>query len=370
MRLILTFLIAIQCCFLGQNTLQAQVDTNKVYSIAEQMPLIPNCANYDTTYAAKQKCSQDLLLNFIYKNVQYPDSARLTGIEGTVVISFVIGRDSLVRDAKVVKDIGGGCGAAALYVINAMNPLNLRWVPGKIEGIPVDVRRTMPVKFKIKELPPYVLMDGDTVYTEFEKPLSFKGGEPALAAHIEKTLQYPSAGNDNCSVGTIEVKAIIAPNEPIGILEMHDFNSLGMDFQFEAISTVNATIGQWDLAEYKGRTVPTSYLIRLDFKPNLAQCQNQVSAFEKAQVLAIEGSNLFNQGEQETGIAKLEEAVALFPRNAEFLYAKGQAHLELKNMEQACEDLSKVKEILLVSWVDNLLPLICNPALQEATEGN
>ena len=368
MRFILTSLLVVSYCFFWQNGVQAQVDTNKVYSVVEQMPLIPNCATYDTTYAAKQKCSQDLLLNFIYKNVQYPDSARFEGIEGTVVVSFVIGRDSMVRDAQVVKDIGGGCGEAALYVINAMNPLNLRWIPGQVQGVPVDVRRIIPIKFKIKELPPYILMDGDTVYTEFDKPLSFKGGEAALTAHIEKTLQYPSTGNDSCSVGTVEIKALVAPNETISILEMHDFNSLGMDFQFEAISAVNGTIGQWDLAEYKGRKVPTSYLLRLDFKPTVAQCQTQVTNFERAQQLAVDGSNLFNQGEHETGMAKLEEATTLFPNNAEFLYAKGQAHLELKNMEQACTDLTKVIEILLVSWVDNLLPLICNSAMQGANE--
>ena len=64
----------------------------------------------------------------------------------------------------------------------------------------------------------------------------------------------------------------------------------------------------------------------------------------------------------------MDEAIALFPNNAEYLYARGQAHIELKNMEQACEDLTKVKEILLVSWVDNLLPIICNAKVVETAE--
>lgn len=352
----------------------AQVDTNKVYSIAEKMPLIPQCAALDTTEAAKKKCTQDLLLNFIYRNVKYPDSARLAGLEGTVVVSFVIGRDSTIKDTKILKDIGGGCGAAATYVINAMNPLKLRWVPGEMQGIPVNVQMTIPIKFKLKELPPYVLVERDTVYTEMDKPLAFKGGQEALETYLKENITYPTAGNDSCVIGIIEASALVTPAGEVRILELNDFSDLGMDYQFEAISTVTSTLGQWDLAEYKGRQVPTSYPIRMDFLPTAASCQTTISNFEKAQALAIEGSNLFNQGAQEEGIAKLDEAIQLFPDNAEYLYARGQAHMELKNMEQACEDLTKVKDILLVSWVDNLLPIICNAkmvdTIEETTSGN
>lgn len=112
----------------------------------------------------------------------------------------------------------------------------------------------------------------------------------------------------------------------------------------------------------------------MNFYPTAANCQTTVSSFESAQLLAIEGSQLFNQGSHEEGIAKLDEAIQLFPNNAEYLYARGQAHMDLKNMAQACEDLTKVKEILLVSWVDNLLPIICNVKEvtnpEETTSGN
>jgi len=353
------FLVTTLGCFYQIGTAQSQVDTDKVYVFAEEMPLIPTCATYDTTAAAKHKCTQDLLLNYIYQNVQYPDSARFTGIEGTVVVSFVIGRDSTIKDGKVVKDIGGGCGDAALYVINAMNPLQLKWVPGKKQGTPVDVRMTIPVKFKIKEVPPYVLIDRDTVYTTWDTPAAYKGGEVALTEYVNNNLKYPTVGVATCEVGVIEVKSLIGADGSVEILEMIDYSNLGMDFQFEAISTVTASASQWDAAVYKERKVPTSYPIRLNFKPTATTCQTRVSTYEKAQILAVEGSTLFNQGEHLAGIEKLDEAITLFPNNAEFLYARGQAHLDLDNREQACLDLTKVKEILLVSWVDNLLPLIC-----------
>ena len=222
-------------------SVQAQVDTSKVYSIAEKMPLIPQCAVLDTTDAAKKKCTQDLLLSFIYRNVQYPDSARLLGVEGTVVVSFVVGRDSMIKDVQILKDIGGGCGAAATYVINAMNPLKLRWVPGEMKETPVDVRMTIPVKFKLKEPPPYMMVGRDTVYTEMDKPLAYKGGQEALDQYLTQNLTYPAIGNDSCSIGVIEATALVTPNGDVRILEMNDYSNLGLDFQFEAISTVTST---------------------------------------------------------------------------------------------------------------------------------
>ncbi len=338
------------------------IDTSKVYPIAEFMPMISNCAALDTTHQAKMQCSQELLLKFIYANVQYPDSARLQGIEGTVVINFIVNPDSTISEAKIVRDIGGGCGDAALYVINALNPLGLKWAPGRQGTVPVKVAMNIPVKFKIKEIPPYDVINGDTIYNTFDKVLTFAGGDTAMSDFLAKNLKYPAGGNDSCAIGTVEIKALVEANGVVRVLEMNDFSSLGIDYQFEAISATTASVNQWDIAEYKGKKVAATHLIRMDFKPTVATCKTVISKFEKAQLIAVEGSNLYNGGQQEAGIAKLSEAIALFPNNAEFLFARGNAYLDMQNYPGACEDLSKVKEILLTTWVDNLLPVICKQA--------
>lgn len=339
-----------------------EVDTSKVYPVAEYMPMVSNCAAWDTSYQMQRQCSQEVLLKFIYANVQYPDSARMQGVEGTVVVNFVVNTDSTISDAKILRDIGGGCGDAALSVINALNPLGLKWAPGKQKGVPVKVAMNIPIKFKIKEIPPYDIVQGDTIYNTFDKALGFTGGDAAMSAFLTKNIKYPASGNDSCTIGTVEIKALIESDGVVRILEMNDFSNLGMDYQFEAISAATASIGKWDIAEYKGKKVPAAHLMRMDFKPNAASCKARVSAFEKAQLIAVEGSNLYNEGQQESGIAKLTEAIAMFPDNAEFLYARGNAYLDMQNYTGACEDLTKVKEILLVTWVDNLLPVICKQA--------
>ena len=72
--------------------------------------------------------------------------ARENGIEGTVYIEFVIGKDGSVTGANVKRGIGGGCNEEALRVVNSMP----KWKPGKQQGNPVKVKYTLPVKFKLQ----------------------------------------------------------------------------------------------------------------------------------------------------------------------------------------------------------------------------
>ena len=90
------------------------------------------------------------MLQYIYKNLKYPAIARENGVSGTVVIQFVVGKDGSVKDAELKRDIGAGCGEAALKVINAMNNLPQKWTPGKQRGRSVPVYFTLPVKFKLE----------------------------------------------------------------------------------------------------------------------------------------------------------------------------------------------------------------------------
>lgn len=339
-----------------------EVDTSKVYPVVEYMPMVANCAAWDTTHVEQRKCSQEVLLRFIYQNVRYPDSARMNGIEGTVVVSFVVNPDSLISDIQLMRDIGGGCGQAAIYVVSALNQLGLKWAPGKQKGVPVKVKMNIPIKFKIKEIPPYDIIAGDTIYNKFSKLLAFQGGEAALSEYLKEKLTYPVVGNDSCSIGVMEVKTLVQKDGVVRILEMNDYSNLGMDYQFEAIGVATGTIGKWDIAEYDGNKVNASYMIRMDFKPDAPKCKTAITEFERAQKIAMEGSMLYNEGKQTEGIVKLDEAIAILPNNAEFLYARGNAHLDMQNYTEACEDLTKVKEILLVTWVDNLLPVICKQA--------
>jgi periplasmic protein TonB len=85
------------------------------------------------------------MYQFLNKNIVYPSVARENGIEGTVFITFVVGKDGSIRDAQVKRGIGGGCSEEALRVVKLMP----NWNPGKQNGKAVSVTFTMPVKFKL-----------------------------------------------------------------------------------------------------------------------------------------------------------------------------------------------------------------------------
>ncbi|MDZ4680729.1 MAG: energy transducer TonB [Saprospiraceae bacterium] len=119
------------------------------FRVVEQMPRFPGCEAFSGTNAEKQACATQKLLEFIYKNIKYPAAARDNGIQGTVVVSFVVEKDGKLTDAVVLRDIGGGCGTEALRVINLMNEKDLTWVPGKQRGRPVRVQFNLPVKYRL-----------------------------------------------------------------------------------------------------------------------------------------------------------------------------------------------------------------------------
>ena len=121
----------------------------EIFKVVEQMPRFPGCED-KATDKEKEECAKGKMLEYIYKNLKYPAIARENGVEGQVVLQFVVDKDGSIADTKIVRDIGAGCGAAAEIVVNGMNNMGKKWTPGKQRGRPVRVLYTLPVKFKLE----------------------------------------------------------------------------------------------------------------------------------------------------------------------------------------------------------------------------
>jgi protein TonB len=116
----------------------------------EQMPRFPGCEDISGSNAEKYKCAEKKLLEYIYQYVKYPAMAREAGIEGPVVVRFVVEKDGSISSPQIIRDIGGGCGVEVNRVVASMNSMDNLWTPGKQRGIPVRVQFTLPVYFKLK----------------------------------------------------------------------------------------------------------------------------------------------------------------------------------------------------------------------------
>ncbi|WP_100628083.1 energy transducer TonB [Algoriphagus formosus] len=82
---------------------------------------------------------------YLKENLTYPSQARRMGIEGVVLVRFVVNKDGSVQDAEVVRSLGGGCDEIALKVV-ANSP---EWNPGKVGGNAVRSRMVIPIRFRL-----------------------------------------------------------------------------------------------------------------------------------------------------------------------------------------------------------------------------
>jgi protein TonB len=135
---------------LAQEESQVAPDSGKIYKIVQVMPRFPGCESPDMILMEKGLCAQEKLLEFVSQNVKYPEGARQDGIEGIVIIGFVVELDGTLTNIQVVREIGGGCGEEGKRVVELMNTLPERWTPGKMDGEDVRVLFNLPVKFKLE----------------------------------------------------------------------------------------------------------------------------------------------------------------------------------------------------------------------------
>jgi len=132
-------------CLLLISTLSVHAQDGKNMVHVDEMPYFPGCNDFEDNPDGKRKCSNYNLVSFISTTLKYPEEAKKETLEGTVIMSFVVTHEGYVKDAYVLQDIGGGCGQAALAVVENMP----RWEPGIHEGKKVNVKLNLPVKFSL-----------------------------------------------------------------------------------------------------------------------------------------------------------------------------------------------------------------------------
>ena len=107
-------------------------DENGVYQIVEEMPQYPG--------------GEAAMMDYVAKNVVYPQEAQEKGISGRVFVGFIVEKDGSIGEVELLRGIGGGCDEEAIRVIKGMP----KWKPGKQEGKPVRVSYQMPINFKLQ----------------------------------------------------------------------------------------------------------------------------------------------------------------------------------------------------------------------------
>ena len=85
-------------------------------------------------------------MKWLGKNIKYPTISQENGVQGRVIVQFVINRDGSIVDAKVVRGVDPYLDKEALRVVNQMP----KWSPGKQRGKAVRCQFTLPVQFRLQ----------------------------------------------------------------------------------------------------------------------------------------------------------------------------------------------------------------------------
>lgn len=129
----------------------APTSVEEVFKVVEDMPRFYSAeCEGKKSRDQRRNCAIEELNSFIYSQLQYPAIARENGVEGTVVVSFIVEEDGSITNARVLRDIGAGCGREAIRLVNLMASPG-QWLPGKQRGRTVRVEYNLPIKFRLTD---------------------------------------------------------------------------------------------------------------------------------------------------------------------------------------------------------------------------
>ena len=109
----------------------SKIDEDEVLIVVEQQPEFPGGVK--------------LLMKYLAVNVKYPVEAMKRGIQGRVVVNFIVQKDGSISDVKVEKRVDPLLDAEAIRVISMMP----NWIAGEQDGKAVNVRFSLPVIFRL-----------------------------------------------------------------------------------------------------------------------------------------------------------------------------------------------------------------------------
>ena len=115
----------------AQEKENAAINEDMIYRDVEEMPSFPE--------------GQDGVFGYISKNIHYPVVAEENGIQGRVLVSFIIEKDGSLTDFVIEKSVDPSLDKEAIRLVRSMP----KWNPGKKDGQSVNVKYTLPITFRL-----------------------------------------------------------------------------------------------------------------------------------------------------------------------------------------------------------------------------
>lgn len=127
------------------DTLYQQSTERDNSKIVEEMPYMRVCMDR-TDKTERMECSNRAMLEYIYRNIRYPETARRNEVEGEALIRFVVEKDGSVTDIVVMSGLCQSIADECRRIVEKMPP----WEAGLQNGEKVRVLFKLPVRFKLE----------------------------------------------------------------------------------------------------------------------------------------------------------------------------------------------------------------------------
>ncbi len=261
----------------GLSALADAPSNDSVFQIVSEMPEFPG--------------GTEALMQFVASSIKYPEDAVNEGKEGRVFVSFVVEKDGLVSNVKVLRGVCYSIDEEASRVVRGMP----RWKPGMKDGKPARVSYQIPIMFKLGQTndeykttvktviagddehscktstatfpdennKPDMKPNADGVYQIVEEMPSFPGGETKLMEYIAKNLTYPQEARDKGIDGRVFIGMVIEKDGSVSNVKV--LRGIGSGCDEEAVRVIKS-MPKWKPGMMKGEPVPVSYQIPINFK--------------------------------------------------------------------------------------------------------
>ena len=233
---------------------ESRAAEGEVFMVVEEMPEFPG---------GMGEC-----MKWLGQNIKYPADAKEKGVQGRVIVQFVVEKDGTIVNAKVVRGVDPDLDAEALRVVN-QSP---KWKPGKQKGEAVRVKYTLPIMFRLgndssdskaAEAPREAKVDENGVYQVCEEMPEFPGGMAECMKYLSKNINYPEDCKKEGVQGRVIVQFVV--DKDGSIKDPTIARGVHPSLDKEALRVLSS-MPNWKPGKQKGEAVKVRYTIPVMFR--------------------------------------------------------------------------------------------------------
>ena len=233
---------------------ESRAAEGEVFMVVEEMPEFPG---------GMGEC-----MKWLGQNIKYPADAKEKGVQGRVIVQFVVEKDGTIVNAKVVRGVDPDLDAEALRVVN-QSP---KWKPGKQKGEAVRVKYTLPIMFRLgndssdskaAEAPREAKVDENGVHQVCEEMPEFPGGMAECMKWLGKNINYPEDCKKEGVQGRVIVQFVV--DKDGSIKDPTIARGVHPSLDKEALRVLSS-MPNWKPGKQKGEAVKVRYTIPVMFK--------------------------------------------------------------------------------------------------------